>query len=59
MFSKKGEVEAIRKQVDTMRKKVAYLQACLSRYTNFNNSGVSLEAAFRQVLHFFAAQGQA
>ena len=47
MLSKKPEVEAIRKQVDTMRKKVAYLQACLSRYTNFMNSGTSLEAAFR------------
>ena len=57
MYSKKPEVEAMHKQVDSLRKKIAYLRACLARYTDFCSSGISLESAFRHVLHFFAAQG--
>ena len=58
MYSKKPEVEAMHKQIESLRKKIDYLKACLTRYTDFMNSGVPLETAFRLVLHFFAAQGQ-
>jgi len=55
MYSNRAEVEALRKKVATLRSKITFLKDCLKKYTNFNNSGIKLEDAFTQTLHFFAA----
>ena len=58
MFQNRSEVEALRKKVEMLRKKITYLKECLGRYTDFNGSGIPLEGALSQTMHFFAAQGQ-
>lgn len=58
MYSNLVEVASLRKNVATLRKKITFLKDCLKKYTDFNGSGIHLEQALRQSLHFFAAQGQ-
>lgn len=55
MLQNRQEVEALRKQVATLRQKIALLKDCLAKYTNFNDSGIPLESALSQTLHFLAA----
>ena len=59
MYSNRSQVEALRKKVSVLRAKISFLKSCLSQYTNFNQSNLSIESALSQSLHFFAAQGQA
>jgi len=58
MHCNRAVVEALRKKVAILRKKITFLKDCLKQYTDFNGSGISLEQALRQSLHFFVAQGQ-
>ncbi len=57
MYSNRNEVESLRKKVAMLRNKINFLKDCLKRYTDFNGSGIKLEDALSQTLHFFAAQG--
>ena len=57
MHSNRRDVEALRKKVAILRSKITFLKDCLKKYTDFNGSGIPLEALLRQSLHFFAAQG--
>ena len=42
MYKNRVEVESLRKQVDTLRKKISFLKDCLARYTNFNGSNMPI-----------------
>ena len=39
-----------------LRDKIKYLEECLSRYTNYNGSGMQITSALEQVFHFFTNQ---
>ena len=41
-----------------IQKKISYLEECLARYTNFNDSKLELSTLFDQMLHFFSQQGK-
>jgi len=55
MHLNRSVVEALRKKVAVLRKKIAFLNQCLKKYENFNETGMSIETALSQSLHFFAA----
>ena len=57
MYKNRVEVESLRKNVDTLRKKIAFLKDCLAKYTNFNDSEMPISGVLEQCLHFFKAQG--
>ena len=57
MHTNRSTVEALRKKVAVLRKKITFLNQCLKKYLDFNKSGVSIETALSMSLHFFAAQG--
>lgn len=58
MYKNRVEVESLRKNVDTLRKKISFLKDCLAKYTNFNGSNIPISGVLDQCLHFFKAQGQ-
>ncbi len=58
MYQNRAVVENLRKNVDTLRKKIAYLKECLEQYHDFNGSKIGIQNALTQVHHFFSAQGQ-
>ena len=39
-----------------LRDKIKFLEDCLARYTNYSDSGVAINSALQQVLHFFSNQ---
>lgn len=45
MYKNRVEVESLRKNVDTLRKKISFLKDCLAKYTNFNGSGMPIVSA--------------
>ena len=53
MHSNKQEVEALRRNVLTLRKKITHLKAGLAKFINFNGLATSIEVSLGQVLHFF------
>ena len=57
-YKNRVEVESLRKNVDTLRKKIQFLKECLAQYTNFNGSEMPLLAALEQALSFFKNQGK-
>lgn len=56
MYKNRVEVESLRKNVDTLRKKITFLKDCLAKYTNFNGSEMPIAGILSQSLHFFKAQ---
>ena len=58
LYKNKAEVEQLRQRVVVIQKKISYLEECLARYTNFNDSKLELNTLFNQMLHFFAQQGK-
>ena len=58
MYENRVEVENLRKNVDTLRKKIAYLKECLDQYHDFNGSQMGIEGVLNQAFNFFQDQGK-
>lgn len=55
MLKNQQAVQAIRKKVDLLRRKIQFLKDCLARYTNFDQSGLALDTALGAALKYFSA----
>jgi hypothetical protein len=53
MIQNQQEVEVKRNQVKQLRMNIAFLEACLLKYKNFNDSGLNVAEALNVTFQFF------